>query len=64
MTISGVSCSDFMLIVGAALRHVILTQGSSPGKKSVWVFFFFFFFLFFFIIIPGNEEENSQFTSS
>ena len=57
-TISGVTSSDFMLIVGAALRGAPLTQESTPGKKSVG-----FFFLFF-ILISGNEEENSCLTSS
>lgn len=42
-TISGVTSSDCMLIVGAAPRDAPLTQERSPGKKSVGFFFFFFF---------------------
>lgn len=43
-TISGVTSSDFMLIVGAALRDAPLTQESSPEKKALDFFFFSFFF--------------------
>lgn len=35
VTISGVTSSNFLLIVGAALRDSPLTQESSPGKESV-----------------------------
>lgn len=58
-TISGVTSSNCMLIVGAAPRDAPLTQERSPGKKSVG-----FFFSFFFVLRSGEEEENSCFTSS
>lgn len=40
VTISGVTSSDFILIVGAALRDAPLTQESSLGIKKCWLPFF------------------------
>lgn len=43
VAISGVTSSDCMLIVGAALRDVPLTRERSPGKKVLGFGFFLFF---------------------